>query len=83
MLGPLGARGGTRCNCNQPHPPCPLRTSGILAHLGTAGPGLSRSHWGRRGPRMVRREGGMQSHGALLVMLDKQLDQLQVERIGT
>lgn len=29
------------------------------------------------GPRTVRRDGGMQSHGALLVMVDRQLDQSQ------
>lgn len=66
----------------QPTPPTmPIthrgRTSVILAHLGTAGPGLQWSHWGPRGPRTVRRDGGMQSHGALLVMVDKQLDQWQ------
>lgn len=77
MLGLPGRCGGTRSRCNQPHPPCPLRISGILAHLGTAGPRLSWSHWGPRAPRTVRRGGGMQSHGALLVMVDEQLDQWQ------
>lgn len=77
MLGLRGRCGGTRSKCNQPHPPCPLRISRILAHLGTAGPRLSWSHWGPRAPRTVRRDGGMQSHGALLVMVDEQLDQWQ------